>query len=268
MDISQPLLATAEVRLSLFDDDNKVTNILEAEPYEAVFRRQIIASGVKALFDENPDLHTQIVMVPSLLDAHHECVFPQPPIGDREGITSGFFEQALGDLQIPFSTGKDRRVHMLPNPCMFRFNEVLFGITSNDTLFSLSSDEVSKNTGNRLARLACHVLQQQSFAPMFPIPVQGFHQADLRHARHWQMGVSPDILIIPSKLAQMARDGHGSLIVNPGQLTKGAHGGTFAELSIHPIRDGDLRQLIAEGKESIPIEHKVFERTSVNISRI
>jgi hypothetical protein len=50
-------------------------------------------------------------------------------------------------------------------------NEVLFGVCSNDTLFSLSSDEVSRNIeGNRLARLAGHLLQQQSFSPQFPVP--------------------------------------------------------------------------------------------------
>ena len=197
-----------------------------------------------------------------------ECVFPQPPIGNRETINSKFFEEPLGDLQIPNSSGKDKRVHLLPNPCMFRFNEVLFGVCSNDTLFSLSADEASKNTGNRLARLAGHILQQQSFAPVFPFPTSGFHQADLRHSRHWQMDASPDILITPSKLQHMAKDVLGTLVVNPGSLAKGSNGGTFAEMSIHPLSEGELRKAIAEGKEQEPIEHSVFARTSVNISRI
>lgn len=52
-----------------------------------------------------------------------------------------------------------------------RVNEVLFGACSNDVLFSLTSDEVSQNIeGNRLARLAGHLLQQQSFSPQFPVP--------------------------------------------------------------------------------------------------
>ncbi len=49
------------------------------------------------------------------------------------------------------------------------------------------------------------------------------------------MGVSPDVLILPSKLAHMAKDTLGTLVVNPGQLAKGNSGGTFAELSIHPM---------------------------------
>ena len=52
-----------------------------------------------------------------------------------------------------------------------RVNEVLVGVCSNDVLFALSSDEVSQGIeGNRLARLAGHLLQQQSFSPQFPVP--------------------------------------------------------------------------------------------------
>lgn len=48
---------------------------------------------------------------------------------------------------------------------------MLIGVCSNDVLFSLSSDEISSNQeGNRLARLAGHLLQQQSFSPQFPVP--------------------------------------------------------------------------------------------------
>jgi hypothetical protein len=53
-------------------------------------------------------------------------------------------------------------------------NETLVGATANDILSTLSADEVSLNCGNRLARLAGHVLEQQSFAPVFPAP-QNIH---------------------------------------------------------------------------------------------
>jgi hypothetical protein len=59
----------------------------------------------------------------------------------------------------------------IPYLSLYRVNEVLFAVSSNDPLFSLSSDEVSQNIeGNRLARLAGHLLHQQSFAPQFPAP--------------------------------------------------------------------------------------------------
>jgi len=233
-----------------------------------IFRFKIIRDGLKALYEEDPELPTQIVMLPSLLDGHHENVFPQPPIGDREEIESTFFEEPLGKLDIPFSRDKDKRIHLLPNPCMFRFNEVLFGACSNDTLMSLSADETSKNTGNRLARLAGHIIQQQSFAPIFPYPTNGCYNVDLRHAKHWQMGATPDVLILPSKLQQMAREVLGTLVVNPGQLTRGANSGTFADIFIHPMNTDEIRQLIAAGKDLETIEHNVSSRSSVNICRI
>jgi hypothetical protein len=60
--------------------------------------------------------------------------------------------------------------------CIFRViifhrcsvNETLVGVTSNDALFALSGDETSANCGNRMFRLAAHLIEQQSFAPMFP----------------------------------------------------------------------------------------------------
>ena len=53
-----------------------------------------------------------------------------------------------------------------------RMNEVVFGVSSNDVLFALSSDEtsVTPEGTNRLARMAGHVLEQQSFAPQLPVP--------------------------------------------------------------------------------------------------
>ena len=53
---------------------------------------------------------------------------------------------------------------------MHRVNGVVFGATSLDSLLALSSDEVSSNVGHRLSRLAGHLLQQQSFYPVFPAP--------------------------------------------------------------------------------------------------
>lgn len=131
----------------------------------------------------------------------------QPPFGDRDRVKTSYFEEELGVLNLPaFKDGPAKRVHVAPNPCMFRVNEVLFGVCSNDVLFALSSEEISVTPEgtNRLTRLAAHLLQQQSFMPLFPAPGQ---QIDLRQSRHWEMkSFSPDVLIIPSKLTALAKD--------------------------------------------------------------
>jgi len=273
VDSSHPILASGDVTLDDLDENDEKVGTHDAS-YEMVFVERIIRDGLQRLFNAEEEfgvVPTNFILVPSLLDAHHESVFPQPPFGDRDRLDTPFFDVPLGVLQVPFSTDTDprKRVHLMPNPCMFRVNEVLFGVCSNDTLFSLSSDEVSLNSssGNRLERLAAHLLQQQSFCPQFPVPSNTLAQCDLRHARHWQLKTSPDVLITPSKLSHMVRDVLGTLVVNPGHLTKGVNGGTFAELAIHPMKEEDLRAMHLEGKGA-EVKHNVASRCFANILRI
>lgn len=104
--------------------------------------------------------------------------------------------------------GRQKRVHLAPNPAWLRVNDVTIGVSSSDALFDLSGDEVSaggKGT-NRLARLAGHMLQQQSFYPLFPPPAGSAAQLDMRHAQRWGMPSTPDVLLVPSRLAQFARE--------------------------------------------------------------
>lgn len=81
------------------------------------------------------------------------------------------------------------------------------------------------------------------------------------------MQKSPDVLLLPSKLAHLAKDVLGTIVVNPGFLARGSTGGTFAEVVIHPIKESDLKEKIAE-KESSPIPNKVADRTLVHIVKI
>ncbi|CAN0438366.1 unnamed protein product, partial [Laminaria digitata] len=130
-----------------------------------------------------------------------------------------------------------KRVHLAPNPAWLRVNDVTIGVSSTDALFDLSGEEVSAGNqgGNRMGRLAGHLLQQQSFYPLFPPPAGSAAQLDMRHAHRWGMPATPDVLLVPSRLAQFAREVQGCLCVNPGQLAKGTGGGTYAELAVHPM---------------------------------
>lgn len=58
----------------------------------------------------------------------------------------------------------------------------------------------------------------------------------------------------------------GTLVVNPGQLSRGSGGGTYAEISIHPIRADELRDAVLQGKDAVP--HAICSRSSVTIQRI
>ena len=140
----------------------------------------------------------------------------QPPFHDRVegGVELGvgaYPEDRMFELGIPktgSAAARQTRVHLAPNPAWLRVNEVTIGVSSSDVLFDLSGDEVSAGGQgtNRLARLAGHMLQQQSFYPLFPPPAGSAAQLDMRHAQRWGMPSTPDVLLVPSRLAQFARE--------------------------------------------------------------
>ncbi len=80
----------------------------------------------------------------------------------------------------------------------------------------------------------------------------------------WRMPVTPDILIVPSKLAYVAKEGAGCVVGNSNSLAKGNTGGSYACISVKPVaresledKDGDLMQ-----------EARAAERTAVEIKKI
>ena len=106
-----------------------------------------------------------------------------------------------------------------------------------------------------------------------------FLQYDLRHSKHWEFQVHPDVLILPSRLNALAKDVFGTLVVNPGPLTRGVGGGTYAQLAIHPVKEADLRASIVQQNTSSGAQsgavppadaypHNVAGRTAVTISKI
>lgn len=283
VDIKQELLASGEVQLlDEEEDDDANTNSKKKgakhyASYEMVFVEKIVRDGLSQMFNSEEDfgtLPTKFVLIPSLRDAHHEFVFPQPPFGDRDRVETDYFEEPLGVLNIPFSQPHDktRRVYLLSNPCMFRINEVLFAACSNDVLMSLSSDSTSQNLKeSRLRRLSGHIIMQQSFSPQFPSSSTDPAQFDMRHSRHWEWKTQPDILLIPSVMQVISEEICGALVVNPGHLARGNSGGTFANLHIHPHNEAMLREKSIEARsqnQSDEIMHDIASRTSVSIERI
>ena len=125
VDISQPLLAgDDDIILDDVDDDKNILS-QHCASYEMIFIEKIIRDGLKALFNSESDhgnIITNIIIIPSLKDAHHEYVYPQPPFGDRDRLDTIFFDEALGVLDVPYSKENDplKRVHLFSNPSMFR----------------------------------------------------------------------------------------------------------------------------------------------------
>ncbi|CAO3672856.1 unnamed protein product [Umbelopsis vinacea] len=220
---SHPLLQNGEV---------------DASPVD-VFRTQI-STRLQRFMQQCP--RTRIALVPHSDDLVHDyAVFPQPAMASKE-------------LGVP------RGVIMLSNPSMIRINEMVIGIGNIDILFNLGLEEAFrfKEASDRMARLTRHVLQQRSFYPMFP-PASG-DNLNLLQMPHIQMDITPDILILPSRLKSFAKIVDSVVCINPGYLSKKQSGGTFARATIHPLKP------ISEG--NVGVEAKIWERARVDLIKI
>jgi DNA polymerase alpha subunit B len=180
-----------------------------------------------------------------------------------EGVDSG----TLG-LTLLQRGSSNCRIHCLSNPCTFTINETVIGITSTDILFHISAEETNANLepGSRLKRIAQHLLQQRSFYPLFPPPSSKPTNIDLKHMKQWQMPCQPDVLIVPSKLTTFASTALDStVVVNPGHLTRGTTGGTYAIMEIYPFTRETLE---TEGGDDVQLPHRLTDRVRVQIKRI
>ncbi|GJN13452.1 hypothetical protein PR202_gb00159 [Eleusine coracana subsp. coracana] len=176
----------------------------------------------------------RVILIPSVRDAHHDFVFPQPAF----------------DLNLP--EDNTHQITSLANPSLFSSNQIHFGCCTIDILKQLSGEEISRKPpggkpGDRIGRLATHLVKQQSYYPLYP-PAAGV-PLDFSLAKEaLEISSMPDILLLPSDLAPFAKAALGPQIfraspdavcsedekrficVNPGRLAKGIGGGTFVEL--------------------------------------
>lgn len=163
---------------------------------------------------------------------------------------------------------KVQRIHCLSNPCTFKINEVVIGISSTDVLFHLSAEETNAHLepGSRLRRIAQHMLQQRSYYPLFPPPASIPTNLDLKYMENWQLPCKPDLFIVPSKLTSFASEILGNtVVVNPGHLTRGTTGGTYAIMEVHPIKRETLDQ---SGGDDVQLQHGLQDRINVEVKRI
>jgi DNA polymerase alpha subunit B len=151
-------------------------------------------------------------------------------------------------------------------------NEVVIGVSSTDSVLHLSTNETSAHLelGSRLNRLCQHLVQQQSYYPLFPAVL---HKAnlDLKRMQQWSMPCQPDVLVVPSALVPFAHKVLESTVaVNPGRLAQGRTGGTYAVVDVHPMSREALERAEAGASDgaSAEILHDVPSRTRIEVRRI
>ena len=271
VDMDNELVRSGQTTLQFQDGEEILV------PYDTFFAVKV-AGLLEEIFETEEDLSTQFVLVPSLEDATADWVYPQAPFADRvvggkilkmsgaEDIDVGSLGLHKIELAGKGAPNGSRRVHCVSNPCTLQINEVVVGITSTDVLFHTSREETGTVGGKlRLPRISQHMLQQRSYYPLFP-GAELSNNLDLKHMDQWKMPCRPDLLIVPSKLNKFAEPILGStLVVNPGRITIGSAGGSYAIMQIQPIQRDVLENA---GGEEVELAHNASQRTIVEIRKV
>ncbi|KAG9475525.1 DNA polymerase alpha subunit B isoform X2 [Eleutherodactylus coqui] len=178
---------------------------------------EVFKSCLKMIIEGTRPSGSHLVFVPSVRDVHHDPVYPQPPFC--------CYEPAKEDKQ---------RVHFVADPCTLSVNGVAVGFTSTDLLFHMGAEEISSGTAgapDRFSRILKHILTQRSYYPLYP-PHEEINMDYEAHYNYAIMPVTPDVFIIPSELRFFIKDISGCICINPGRLTKGMVGGTYARFLV------------------------------------
>ncbi|KAJ6584826.1 DNA polymerase alpha/epsilon subunit B-domain-containing protein [Mycena capillaripes] len=169
------------------------------------------------------------LIVPSVRDlVSDHAVFPQ------------------GELPADVARG-DPRIHLLPNPAWFTLNDITFAATSADVLFHIRKGEFvrrgedvdptpaisAEDMGtDSMANVCRHLLQQRSFYPVLPVPLELAAEVvlDVTHLDRLQLGdgtnapqCAPDVLIVPSRFKQFTKTVYATTALNPSFVSKGAY---------------------------------------------
>ncbi|GAA6029568.1 hypothetical protein JCM8097_000942 [Rhodosporidiobolus ruineniae] len=246
----------------------------------ALFRNRISAK-LADLVAASP--RTAVILIPNGRDlVSNHPAFPQAPLTKEPEL------------------GLPKGVRLLPNPCQFSINEVVFGVCSVDVLWAVKSQEFFRKAGDAeplpegekedpgakdvMARVGRHLLRQRSFYPVFPSPPPSKMldplNLDITHYDLVRMGKegAPDIVIAPSIQKHFTRIVDSTILLNPSFLSKPsapASAGTFARLTIHPMNRDALTELRDSGNVDAgggvpddPVEHRVWERCRVDVIKV
>jgi len=275
IDIDHPLIASGD-----FDLPDDAAADPDTATLATVFR-YMVSPAFNRLVSANP--HVTILLVPSVRDALDNHVsWPQDGI-PKKGL------------------GLSKNVRVLGNPMTFAINETITGVSSQDILYELRSEELVGGRAadpNVLSRVSRYLLEQRHFFPLFPpsdrrkLPKTGTEEGipsgamlDVSYLKLGEMvNVRPDVLVVPSALPPFAKVGRSHatkmiselamlipvvqviesvLVINPGTLSKRRGAGTYARLTLHAPKLTD-----AERSSGEMLGHKVYDRARVEITRI
>ncbi|CAL5321167.1 unnamed protein product [Camellia sinensis] len=219
----------------------------------------------------------RVILVPSIRDANHDFVFPQPAFDIQQAdlkhqITSltnpGIFS-ANEMKKRKLKVGEKRKMHEVEKAKDEQISKkrqreerrgrIKVGCCTVDVLKQLSREEISRNPSGgskqRMNRLANHLLSQHSFYPLYP-PMEDTPVDFSLAPEALQIPCNLDILILSSHLAHFVKvlsigdknDGEEQakcICVNPGRLARGEGAGFFVELNYGGSPDSTSASVIS-----------------------
>jgi len=226
----------------------------------------------------------RVVLVPSADDMLCHAVVPTPAYTAADGETQGKLPSGmqLGAYDMaPLPASLRARTTCVSSPAMFTIGDggerVVFGALSADVLFHLNVADASRmaaapaNKSARWATLAGQLTGQRSWYPLYP-PAEGC-PVDLAWAAHLDMPVTPDVMLLPSRLPPfVTAQQDGALCVGMGHLSKFNVAGTYSMLEVHPRTAehavGTKQGNTAEGPPLHVGPHRVAQRSVVRVMRV
>ena len=164
---------------------------------------------------------TNVFSVSSARDAVGYPVYPQPPI--------------------PKSDFYPKNMRSVSDPVILDIGGVHVAVTSTDILFHLGKEEISfpARNGDRMSRLASHILQQGSMYPLYP-PSEEVNLDLERLDQFALIDQTPHVMLLPSDLTTFVRNIGDTTVLNPGRVTKGPGPGTFGVFRMRRGEGGRL----------------------------
>ncbi|RWS17792.1 DNA polymerase alpha subunit B-like protein [Dinothrombium tinctorium] len=141
------------------------------------------------------------IIVPSLRDFNHDCIFPSPPF-----------------------QGNWPQLYLASNPCLLNIAGIVIAVNSVDVLFHMIRSEFSRTSGDpepglRMKLLCRHLLSQQSFYPLYPPDPEV--NMEYQKLEYIHLPVTPHLFLLTSKLKNFAKSVDGCVFVNSESLAKG-----------------------------------------------
>ncbi|GAB0132607.1 hypothetical protein EsDP_00001037 [Epichloe bromicola] len=247
IDIDHPHIAAGD-----FDLPEEANLDPDTATMTTVFKH-LFATALNRACSANP--HLTVILVPSVRDTLEKHVsWPQDTIPRKE-------------------LGLPKSAKIVSNPMTLSMNEMVIGISSQDILYELRSEELSRASGDLMGRLCRYLVEQRHYFPLFPpadrrnLPKTGTEEGvatgavvDLSYLRLGEMvNVRPDVMLVPSSLPPFAKVVESVLAINPGSLSRRKGAGTYARMTLHAPS--------VEGSSDM-ISHRIFDRARVEIVRI